>query len=247
MTQNNLGIVLKEQARIAPKEKKEQLFKEAVASFNNALQIRTFQHLPADWAQTQNNLAGTYYAMENWEKAAECYANLVEKAPTAEAVQKLSLIYHEYLFRFEDAYALDWLWVVKWENYDAGSVCNFIEKHFTTARFEEAEKLLAETLENLKPEPLLYFPMLAIHIATLTALNKTGDIRAQMNLLITAVETQPEDFKITWTFNGTKHFIQTSDKLTARREWLLSLFTALEGKNRKEIADGLRKIGSPVK
>ncbi|MDM8535954.1 hypothetical protein QUF70_04300 [Desulfobacterales bacterium HSG17] len=46
---------------------------------------------------------------------------------------------------------------------------------------------------------------------------------------------------ISWTFNGTKHFIKTSEELTDHREWLLSLFTSLEGKNRKEIVEGLKK------
>ncbi|QTA79449.1 tetratricopeptide repeat-containing [Desulfonema limicola] len=68
-TQNNLGLALKEQALIAPKEKKEDLFNQAVTAFKLALEVRTREHLPYDWEQTKNNLEETYKAMEEWKKA----------------------------------------------------------------------------------------------------------------------------------------------------------------------------------
>ncbi|MEZ4528743.1 MAG: hypothetical protein R2941_22745 [Desulfobacterales bacterium] len=49
-------------------------------TFHHALRFLPFQHIPGQWAVTQNNLADTYYAMEEWGSD-ECYANLMEKAP----------------------------------------------------------------------------------------------------------------------------------------------------------------------
>jgi len=50
-------------------------------------------NLPVDWAQTQYNLADTYFAMEDWAKAAECYKNVLKVNPADEkAIQRLKLI-----------------------------------------------------------------------------------------------------------------------------------------------------------
>ncbi|MCP4345643.1 MAG: hypothetical protein GY795_08960 [Desulfobacterales bacterium] len=147
-----MGDTLKEQGLRASDEKRKNLLNQSVAAFKNALEIQTYQHLPYNWAQTINNLAKTYEALKDWQHAEECYLNLTKNYPTEESIQHLSFIYHERLFKFEEAYLTDSLWVVTYENYDTSSVSNYIEKHFTTARFSEAEKLLTMIFKELTPD-----------------------------------------------------------------------------------------------
>ena len=56
MTQNNLGIALKEQAIRSEGAQGTELLSQAVAAYRSALEVHTREQLPQDWARTQNNL-----------------------------------------------------------------------------------------------------------------------------------------------------------------------------------------------
>jgi len=56
MTQNNLGIVLKDLGERVSGEQGAQYLEQAVAAYRAALEVRTREQLPQDWAMTQNNL-----------------------------------------------------------------------------------------------------------------------------------------------------------------------------------------------
>ena len=56
MTQNNLGIALRDQGIRTGGERGTQLLAEAVAAYRQALEVRTRETLPQQWATTQNNL-----------------------------------------------------------------------------------------------------------------------------------------------------------------------------------------------
>ena len=56
MTQNNLGIALRDQGIRTGGERGTQLLAEAVAAYRQALEVYTRETLPQDWAMTQNNL-----------------------------------------------------------------------------------------------------------------------------------------------------------------------------------------------
>jgi hypothetical protein len=82
----------------------------------------------------------------------------------------------------------------------------------------------------------------AIEIANLLALNNTARVPDKLQTLIDSLAAQPADFKVIWTFNGTKHFIDHSAQLASYRTWLGQLFTALEAEDRQTALTGLQAV-----
>ena len=60
MTQNNLGIAL---STLGERESGTARLEEAVAAFRDALQERTRERVPLDWATTQNNLGNALWTL----------------------------------------------------------------------------------------------------------------------------------------------------------------------------------------
>ena len=125
----------------------------AVTAYQQALEVRTREHLPLQWAQTHNNLASTYAALEDWPNAAASYANVLQIYPDySEAYQAASRLYHEVLFQFPIAFALNQQWVERHPE-DWSALSDFAEKHFTTGRFSDCAERLATLLANPEIEP----------------------------------------------------------------------------------------------
>jgi hypothetical protein len=53
--------------------------------------------------------------------------------------------------------------------------------------------------------------------------------------------SQSAEFKVEWVFDGTKHFISQTEKLSPYRDWLVKLFDAIGGKDRETILKGLKE------
>src|SRR5438093_1456296 len=88
------------------------LLAEAVTAYRQALEVRTLETLPRQWAQTHNNLAKTYMALKEWSNAATSYTNVLHVYPDdQEAYQVASYLYHEVLFQFPQAFALNQQWL----------------------------------------------------------------------------------------------------------------------------------------
>ena len=84
--------------------------------------------------------------------------------------------------------------------------------------------------------------MRAVEIANLIALNRSAEVPAKMENLIEALESQKADFKVDWSFAGTRNFISQSDQFATKRAWLLGLFAAMGGENRDAIIKNLRAL-----
>ena len=85
---------------------------EAVAAYRQALEVRTRETLPPQWAQTSQNLAEAYMALEDWPNAAASYANVLQVYPDREkAYRAASGLYHNVLFQFPEAFALNQQWL----------------------------------------------------------------------------------------------------------------------------------------
>jgi hypothetical protein len=56
----------------------------------------------------------------------------------------------------------------------------------------------------------------ALEVATLTAQRQAVDATGKLRELRAFVAAQAADFKITWTWDGTIHFVQTDDRLLRR-------------------------------
>jgi tetratricopeptide (TPR) repeat protein len=246
MTHNNLGIVLRDLGTRLGGEEGVRLLHEAVGALTLALEVRTFEHLPMQWAQTQNNLAETYVYLQDWPNVAASYANVLKVYPDYEkAYQTASYLYHEVLHTYPADYAaaftLNQNWLARHPD-DLSTQCDFAEKHFTTGRFAECETRIAVLLANPEIAPPVKIALRAIEIANLLALNKAGQILEKLDLLQPAIASQPDTFKVGWTFNGTKHFISQHEPLAPYRAWLLQFFSALEGENREAILRDLQSV-----
>src|SRR5262249_18894957 len=82
----------------------------------------------------------------------------------------------------------------------------------------------------------------SIEIANLLALNNSSQVPDKLQPLIDSLTAQPYDFKVTWTFNGTKHFIDHSAQLAPYRTWLRQLFTAPEAEDRQITLAGFQAV-----
>ena len=238
-TQNNLGNALANQGTRTEGAEGQRLLAEAVTAFRQALEVRTREGLPLQWAQTQNNLAGAYLYLQDWPNAASSYLNVLGVYPDyAQAYQTANSIYHEKLFAFSEAFALNQQWLAQHPN-DVSAQMNFAEGHFTTGRFTEAQARLAALLVTPDLEARARVALQTLEIATLLALNKPGSIPGKVEVTRAAVASQPEDFKLGWTFDGTKHFITQNESLAPYREWLLGLIAAVGEKDRNTILAAL--------
>jgi tetratricopeptide (TPR) repeat protein len=240
MTQNNLGMALGDQGIRTGGERGTQLLAEAVAAYRQALEVRTRETLTPQWAQTHNNLAEAYVALKDWSNAAASYTNVLQVYPDAEeAYNAASRLYHEILFQFPEAFALNQHWLEQHPD-DLSALSDFAEKHFTTGRFTECAQRIGTLVENPTVEASTKIALRAIEIADLLAMNNASLVPDKLQTLIDSLAAQADDFKVIWTFNGTKHFIDHSTQLAPYRTWLGQLFTALEAADRQTALTGLQ-------
>jgi hypothetical protein len=186
------------------------------------------------------HLAKAYVALEDWPNAAASYVNVLQVYPAAEeAYRTASGIYHEILFQFSEAFMLNQHWLEQHPD-DLSALSDFTEKHFTTGRFTECAQRIGTLVENPTIEASTKIALRAIEIANLLALNNASLVPDKLQTLIDNLAAQPEDFKVVWAFNGTKHFIDHSAQLAPYRAWLGQLFVALEAEDRQTVLTGLQ-------
>ena len=100
MTQNNLGNALSDQANRTEGTKGVELLAQAVTAYRSALEVRTREQLPQDWAQTQSNLGNALRhqaARTEGPKGAELLAQAVAAYQSALEVYSAEAFpfYHE--------------------------------------------------------------------------------------------------------------------------------------------------------
>ena len=232
-TQNNLGITLVDQGRRTAGERGTQLLAEAVAAYRQALEVRTRTDLPQQWAQTQNNLANTLLLLQDWPNAALSYVNVLHVYPDdRQAYQTASYLYHERLFQFPEAFTVNQQWIERHPD-DLAALSDFAEKHFTTERFAECAQRLAALLAHPDMEPQVRVALQAITIANLLALDKATGVPDAIDTMLETIGQQPEDFQVTWTFQGTLYFIRQYMPLAPYRDWLQQWFHAFAATDRQ--------------
>jgi tetratricopeptide (TPR) repeat protein len=238
-TQNNLGAALQEQGIRTGGEAGPRLLGEAVTAYRHALEVRTREHLPYDWEQTQANLLKALVALEDWASVTAIAAELFRADPdNQEAYGTLKVLYHEKLFQFAEAYAVDQQWLERHPD-DLAAQSNFAEVHLTTGRLAEAKTRLAALLAKPELEPQTRIALQSLEIATLLALDEKSALPPKLTALHEAVAAKP-DAVGGWTFTGTKHFIGQQPALAAHT-WLLDMLTAIEEKNSAALLAAINK------
>jgi tetratricopeptide (TPR) repeat protein len=227
MTQNNLGNGLRSQGERVSGEESVRLLEQAVDSCLQALTIYTRDDFPRQWAVTENNLARTYWRLRNWREAAEAYVCVLGMyQDNQEAYSRATSAYHDLLFRFQEAFELDRQWVVRHSD-DVSARVNFAEKHFTTGRFNDFEQQFKAILAKPGIQPSAKIALQAVEIANSLALGQPRQACARLDSIIEQIGQQPPEFKVEWSFAGTRHFIGQHEKLARYRAWLDELFDAI--------------------
>ncbi len=230
----NLGRVFYDLGILTGGEEGLEQLKKAIDAYQETLKVISPYSYPERWISTQKTLAEIYFVLQDLPNVAECYANMLQVDPDyEEAYQTAGYLNHEVLFNFPEAFALNQQWLERHPE-DLSAQCDFAEKHFTTGRFVECEKRVAALLANPEIVPPVKIALRAIETANLLALNKAEQVQEKLEVLQQAIASQPDTFKVTWSFAGSKHFVSQHEPLAPYRAWLLQLFEALEIKEGKE-------------
>ena len=96
-------------------------------------------------------------------------------------------------------------------------------------------------LANPEVTPQVRLALQALEIANLLARDQAALVPGKIDIMLAALDQQPEDFQITWSFGGTLHFISQSQhaSLTSYRLWLQQFFGALTATDRQALLTGL--------
>lgn len=247
ITQNSLGNVLQSMGVRVTGSQRSDYLNGAVAAYRAALEVRTSKAFPQDWEVTQNNLAKAYLLLQDWSNAANLYTNLLTFDPdNRDAYAAATSLYHDILFRFEESFVLNQQWLARHPE-DVSAQADVAEALFTVGRFAECGQRVDVLLATPIVPSSVKVPLRAVEIASLLAEGKAGQTTVKIDLMIADVTHQPPDFKLAWSFNGTKHFVDQSEKLSRYRGWLGQLFDALGSKDRDTMLKALQQVRSTFK
>jgi tetratricopeptide (TPR) repeat protein len=124
MTQNNLGIALKDLGGRSEGEAGRRYLEGAVAACRAALEVRTREALPQGWAMTQNNLGNLLVALSSTvstddavtllAEAARGFRNVLELYPDdLGTLRKALMIWHDRLYDFTAARECGEFWYAR--------------------------------------------------------------------------------------------------------------------------------------
>lgn len=183
------------------------------------------------------NLARACALVPDERCAADGFASVLRVHPDwSECYGEAYVRYHEKLFLFAEAYALNRTWIERHPD-DLTVWANDIESHLTTGRLTEVSARLAKVFAKLSPAEQV--PLLAIEVAALLGQGKTTEAAQKRQALRALVVAQPPEFRLAWTFGGTRHFLQTGPRFASHRTQLLALLSALEQPSRAAILAAL--------
>ncbi len=220
---------------------------QAVKAYKAALTVRTREHLPEGWAQTQNNLAKGALLLEDWPTAAESYRNVLTLYPDYnEAYQASNAVYHDKLFAYQSAFEVTKQWLDRHPD-DVAAQANFAEAHLTTGRYREAERRLAELLKKPDLDPSSAVGLRIVDIVTALALKKADTVPQKLQELRTLVSSQPETFHADWSFDGTKHYVEVEQVFARYRTWLMDLFATVKSTDRASLLAAVDRIQTRFK
>jgi len=70
------------------------------------------------------------------------------------------------------------------------------------------------------------------NIVNALALKKADTVPQKLRELGTFVSWQPESFHADWSFEGTRHYVETEQVFSPYRAWLKELFSIVDAKDR---------------
>lgn len=244
-TQTMLGVALLELGIRSIDGERALFFNKAEEAFHKALKVRKFEYMPHSWALTQMNIAKLNELQKKWSAASECYLNVYKVYPFY-AAAKLSSLYQNKAFLFKKALDLN-LFHIKNYPKDLATHLRIVENCFTSCFFTEGNEYIA-TMKSVFADFSYHLIILKIfEISNFMGLNNHDTAEMHLEILITQIRKQKQDFKIEWDFTGTKYFIHNNKALEPHREWRLPFFTSLEKIGRDAILKDLRELKKAYK
>jgi hypothetical protein len=235
-----IGLVLDIVAARTPAAERVKHLHDAITAKRAAQQVYTPKASLREWVVIQKTLADSYLKLDDLAGAAHAYLDVLQEAPDdREAYYYAGEMYHERLFDFAAAFALDQQWLVR-HAADFSAQANFAEKHFTTGRVTECRQRLNKLLAVKGAPVRVRVALQTIEIASLLADGEKKQVPRKLTALLAEVERQPQDFKVSWTFNGLRHYVGRDEKLARYRAWLGRLLDAVESPDRDSMLQALR-------
>jgi tetratricopeptide (TPR) repeat protein len=233
-------------ARTNSPEKFEEL-KEGVAAFENLLLVVAKESSSERWAYIKSILAVIYIELNDFRNSAAIYAELLIATPdNRDAYERLGNIYHETLFDYASAFELHKNWLANHPE-DISAQADFAENHFTTGRFMEGGIQINKLLTNSEVPASSKAALRVIEIASLLATGKKKKINEKLEILIAEVSKEPKEFKVGWSFNGSRNYIGQSKELAKYKSWLEKLFDAIKSHDRDAIIAALTQVKEEFK
>ncbi len=233
-TQINLGLALYQYGIRSSGNEATRLLSEAVKTNLSALEIYTRKDFPDDWAVSQRSLADAYTLLKKWPEALEVLYALHETIPDdIKILSKMNFILQDRLFYYDHAFKLNQSYLEK-HPYELGVQCVFAENNLTTGRFAEAVVRFDQLIQNPKVEENAKVAMTILKIAALQGQAKPKEVEEALSTLTQRLKALPDNFKLEWGFQGTKHFISQHNSLR-QHTWLLELLEKSEGQSRDNL------------
>jgi tetratricopeptide (TPR) repeat protein len=221
--------------------------KRAAGAFENSLLVFSRESSPERWALIKSVLAQVYRELGNFKNSIVIYTELLSADQNNKnAYQNLRSIYHEAVFDYAASFELHKNWLPKHPE-DVSAQADFAENNFTTGRFIECGIQINKLLMNSEVPASSKIALRGIEIASLVSKGKKKVIQEKLEVLIAEVSKEPKEFKVGWSFNGSKNYIGQNKELAQYKDWLEKLFDAIKSPDRDTIIAALTQVKAEFK
>jgi tetratricopeptide (TPR) repeat protein len=251
-----LGRARMDEAEADPKTARPLLDKSIELSRKTLKAIRKEQD-PVVWEKAQFNLgqaledeaqlAGPDEVPSLSRQAADAFGAVLEVDPRENnARSRISSILQDELFDYEKAFAVNSAYANAVQG-DFGAELDFIEVHLSTGRFEEclrrSARLRTDANPNLSARVILGLLEIGCDLG-LRNREAANAKFAEIDHLFVSPDFQQAIPN--WSFNGTKHFLNTSPEFAEYKEALTQLLDAVESGDIEAIRRNLKPVGASL-
>jgi len=228
--QSKLGVVLMYLAQTIEGDRKVTLQRQALTALSAAADGAQRDQ---QWSQARAGAMEVYADMEQWDESLRAANDVLSFDPkSARAMELENGIFHDHLFRFEDARAVAERRVAQYPT-DESALADLTEAEFTAGQYHRTLELSGNLLNNPKTRPSLRPALAALALAATVGSGAVGAGRKQardalkreLNLAAT------DKIALTWRFDGTSHYIRATSSFARDSEQLVGLLDAV-GANR---------------
>lgn len=245
-TQNNLALALAELGTRQGKTAGIAALDEAFRAFGEVQTVYTRELQPRRWSEARLAQARVLLAQEKTEEAYPVLAEILDKTPeNRRALLTFASLLAGPLGRPTDAAAQTLKWIERHPEDLEMQLLN-MEYLFAAGRLAEARYRsvsLSEKAGALPPAAQIH--ILGYEVATGLATGAKG-APDRLNVLISLLASQPQDFRLIGNFAGSLRFLQARPDIR-NSDWQVRLLHALQGRDgRDAMLAELRKLESEM-